>query len=156
MRASRRSMSATESRSRHRSGSTSNQPVEQMTWDPGQPMLIRDRLIAEGGCIDRPGSTIFNLYRPPLCLPGDPGKAEPGSISPHVYPDDADHILRLARPSRAEAGREDQPRAPARRRAGHRQGHDPASGELRDRRVELRRGDAGPAARPLQRLHQKR
>ena len=30
-----------------------NQPVEQMTWAPGEPMLIRDRLISEGGWIER-------------------------------------------------------------------------------------------------------
>ena len=32
-----------------------HQPVEQMTWYPGEPMLIRDRLIAEGGLIARSG-----------------------------------------------------------------------------------------------------
>src|SRR6476620_654265 len=32
-----------------------NHPVEQMTWAPGEPMLIKHRLISEGGWIDRPG-----------------------------------------------------------------------------------------------------
>jgi hypothetical protein len=26
-----------------------NKPIEQMTWAPGEPMLIRDRLISDGG-----------------------------------------------------------------------------------------------------------
>src|SRR5215467_2389328 len=30
-----------------------NQPVEQMTWAPGEPMLIRDRLVADGGWLHR-------------------------------------------------------------------------------------------------------
>ena len=42
-----------------------NQPVEQMTWAPGEPMMIRDRLIAHSGWIKRKGVSCFNLYRPP-------------------------------------------------------------------------------------------
>jgi hypothetical protein len=30
-----------------------NKPVEQMTWAPGLPEIIQDRLIAEGGWIER-------------------------------------------------------------------------------------------------------
>ncbi|WP_224543680.1 hypothetical protein [Mesorhizobium sp. CA16] len=52
-------------------------PVEQLTWYPGEPMLMRDRLIAEGGFIMRAGSAIFNLYRPPAVVEGDPGAAGP-------------------------------------------------------------------------------
>jgi hypothetical protein len=33
-----------------------NKPVEQMTWAPGEPQLIRDRLITGGGWIKRPPS----------------------------------------------------------------------------------------------------
>jgi hypothetical protein len=54
-----------------------NRAVEQMTWAPGMPMLIPDRLIAEGGWIERGGVTCFNLYRPPTLRPGDPTKADP-------------------------------------------------------------------------------
>jgi hypothetical protein len=42
-----------------------NRHVEQMTWAPGQPTLIEDRLISEGGWIVKPGCRMFNLYRPP-------------------------------------------------------------------------------------------
>src|SRR5262245_61883336 len=37
--------------------------VEQMTWAPGLPMLIEDRLISDGGWIVKPGCRTFNLYR---------------------------------------------------------------------------------------------
>src|SRR5665213_1160631 len=32
-----------------------NSRVEQATWAPGEPMLIRDRLISDGGWIERAG-----------------------------------------------------------------------------------------------------
>jgi hypothetical protein len=72
-----------------------NRPVEQMTWAPGLPMLIRNRLIAEGGWIERKGVTCFNLYRPPDVKGGDPSEA--GRWARHVravYRDDAEHIVR--------------------------------------------------------------
>ena len=52
-----------------------NRPVEQMTWCPGVPMLIRDRLVVDGGWIERKDVTCFNLYRPPRLELGDAGKA---------------------------------------------------------------------------------
>jgi hypothetical protein len=52
-----------------------NRSVEQMTWAPGLPMLIRDRLIAEGGWIRRNKVTCFNLYRPPTIVPGNADEA---------------------------------------------------------------------------------
>ena len=68
--------------------------VEQMTWAPGLPMLVRDRLISEGGWIERPPCTVFNLYRPPLITLGDATKADRWlkHVS-RVYPDDAGHII---------------------------------------------------------------
>jgi hypothetical protein len=53
-----------------------HKPVEQMTWMPDQPMIIRNRLINEGAFIERPGVNSFNLYLPPpLLRGGDPKKA---------------------------------------------------------------------------------
>jgi Family of unknown function (DUF5906) len=46
-----------------------HRPVEQMTWAPGMPSEIRDRLISHGGCFDRKGCCVFNLYRPPVLKP---------------------------------------------------------------------------------------
>jgi hypothetical protein len=71
-----------------------NRPVEASTWAPGQPKLIRDRLIADGGWIERPGCNTFNLYRPPHRPVGDPNQADPwlGHLR-FIYPADADHIV---------------------------------------------------------------
>lgn len=72
----------------------SNQAVDQMTWAPGLPMVIRDRLIQGGGWFPKAGSDCFNLYIPPLPIPGDPDKA--GEWVAHVqkiYPQDAAHII---------------------------------------------------------------
>jgi hypothetical protein len=72
-----------------------NRHVEQMTWAPGEPMLIEDRLISEGGWIVKPGCRTFNLYRPPNIRLGDSKRIEPWLDHLHcIYPEDADHIIR--------------------------------------------------------------
>jgi hypothetical protein len=72
-----------------------NRHVEQMTWAPGEPMLIEDRLISEGGWIVKPGCRTFNLYRPPNIGLGDSKRVEPWLNHLHcIYPDDAEHIMR--------------------------------------------------------------
>jgi Family of unknown function (DUF5906) len=72
-----------------------NSPVEQMTWAPGQPMLIKDRLISEGGWIAHLGCSVFNLYRPPTLTLGSAEAATPWLDHVHcVYPTDAAHIVR--------------------------------------------------------------
>jgi hypothetical protein len=72
-----------------------NQPVEQMTWAPGRPMIIRDRLISDGGWIERQGVSCFNLYRPPIIEQGDAAQAGPWLEHVHkIYPNDADHIIK--------------------------------------------------------------
>ena len=71
-----------------------NRPVEQMTWSPGQPMLIEDRLLSNGGWIERPGCVVFNLYLPPSIEPGDASKAGPFLDHVHrLFPDSSDHVL---------------------------------------------------------------
>jgi hypothetical protein len=72
-----------------------NRPVEQMTWAPGQPMLIRDHLVSEGGWIERSGVTCFNLYRPPTIKPGDATRADPWlEHVQKVFGAEAEHIIR--------------------------------------------------------------
>ncbi|TIQ46734.1 primase-helicase family protein [Mesorhizobium sp.] len=72
-----------------------NKPVEQMTWMPGEPELIRGLHYVDGGRVFKKGATTLNLYKPPLCVP------EPGDVTPWVnlvqfaYPDDADHIIKF-------------------------------------------------------------
>ena len=71
-----------------------NRPVEQMTWAPGTPDLIKDRLIANGGWIERPGSSVYNLYRPPA-VKSVAGNADRWlSHITRLYGNDADHIVK--------------------------------------------------------------
>jgi Family of unknown function (DUF5906) len=71
-----------------------NRPVEQVTWAPGKPMEIDDRLFDAGGWIERPGCRVFNLYRPPGIAPRS-GDAAPWLDHAHkVFGDDANHIVK--------------------------------------------------------------
>ena len=71
-----------------------NRPVEQMTWCPGKPTIIKDCLVSLGGWIDRADVSVFNLYRPPSIKPGNPAEAKPWFDHVRkIYPDDADHII---------------------------------------------------------------
>ena len=71
-----------------------HKPVEQMTWAPGLPMVIFDKLMLEGGWIDRLGVTCFNLYHPPALTTGDPAKAQEWlDHIRYVFPTGADHLL---------------------------------------------------------------
>jgi hypothetical protein len=71
-----------------------NKPVEQMTWAPGLPMIIKDRLVSAGGWIDRRGVNCFNLYRPPQITLGDRDKAGPWLDHVRlIYNEQADHIV---------------------------------------------------------------
>jgi hypothetical protein len=70
----------------------SNKPVHQMTWVPGKPMIITNKLIADGGWIEREGLDCFNLYRPPTIIAGDAKEAERWVDHVNtVYPNDAEH-----------------------------------------------------------------
>jgi hypothetical protein len=72
-----------------------HRPVEQATWLPGAPESIKNRLISEGGWIERQGTTVFNLYRPPALVPRNAAQADKWIDHVHrVYPNDADHVIR--------------------------------------------------------------
>jgi hypothetical protein len=72
-----------------------NRPVETMTWAPGLPLQILDRLISNGGWIERKGVSCFNLYRPSRIEFGDATKAGPWLDHVHkIYPNDATHIIK--------------------------------------------------------------
>jgi hypothetical protein len=77
-----------------------HQPVEQVTWAPGEDMVIRNRLISEGGWVRRRRVSVFNLYLPPQLPHGEPVKAalwvEHALL---IYPEECDHIIHwLAHP----------------------------------------------------------
>jgi hypothetical protein len=72
-----------------------NKSVEQMTWAQGEPMLIPDHLISDGGWIERMGVSCFNLYRPPVPQQGNPAEAGPWLAHVNnVFSDDAGHIIK--------------------------------------------------------------
>jgi len=69
--------------------------VEAVTWAPGLPLQIQDRLVSKAGWIDRQGVSCFNQYRPPRIKLGDASKAGPWLDHIHrIYPDDALHIIK--------------------------------------------------------------
>ena len=80
--------------------------VEQATWAPGFPQIIKGKLLANGAWLDRRGASCFNLYRPPLSrTDGDASQAVPwlGHLK-KIYPEHWKHILgwfasRVQRPS---------------------------------------------------------
>ena len=68
--------------------------VEQMTWCPGEPLIIPDRLVNNAGWVKHLGMRTYNLYRPPNIELGDPHKAGPWlDHVKKVYPDEHDHLL---------------------------------------------------------------
>jgi hypothetical protein len=72
---------------------TAHNAVDQMTWAPGEAEIVEGRLFDEGGWVTKAGARVFNFYRPPSEIRGDPGQA--GRWEEHVrflYPNDADHI----------------------------------------------------------------
>lgn len=71
-----------------------NRPVEQMTWAPGEPADIENKLISGGGWFEREGAKVFNLYRPAV-LVGRSGPVKLWRDHLHaIYPKDAEHIER--------------------------------------------------------------
>jgi bifunctional DNA primase/polymerase-like protein/uncharacterized protein DUF5906 len=72
-----------------------NRPVTQMTWAPGEPLLIENRLISDGGWFDRKGDHCLNIYRPPVIRHGEAAKVGPWLDHVRkIYPADAEHLVR--------------------------------------------------------------
>jgi hypothetical protein len=72
-----------------------NRPVEQMTWAPGLPTIIKNKLISDGGWIDREKVSCLNLYRPPTIIIGSAKAALPWLEHIHkVYGKDVGHIVK--------------------------------------------------------------
>jgi hypothetical protein len=69
--------------------------VVQMTWHPSEPLIIADRVVADGGWVPHQGINVVNLYRAPNAISGDAAQAEQWRCHLRfIYPDDADHIER--------------------------------------------------------------
>jgi hypothetical protein len=115
-----------------------NQPVEQITWAPGLPMLIRDHLVDSGGWIEHVGVVCFK----PVSAANRRAR-RPGECQPLDWPRSARlwrrrrPYHRVARASGAAPRCKDQPCSGPRWRPGHRQRHDSRTGQIRRRSMEL-------------------
>jgi hypothetical protein len=70
-----------------------NRRVEQVSWVPGAPEIIEDRLITPRGWRDHPGARCLNLYRPPAQIVGNAALAGPWIRHlEKIYPADHEHI----------------------------------------------------------------
>ena len=77
---------------------SSHVPVEQMTFAPGEPKIIRDKLMLESGWSLQPGAAAFNIYRPPPPLPLGADSTKAGRWLDHIallYPEEGAHIIRF-------------------------------------------------------------
>jgi hypothetical protein len=73
----------------------SNKAVEQITWLPGEPQIVADKLIVTGGVITRKGVRIYNQYLPPTLKHGNADMAGPWLDHVRkVYPDEAEHLVK--------------------------------------------------------------
>ncbi len=71
-----------------------NRAVEQMTWAPGEPLLIEGQLLQDGGWVQHADVRTFNLYRAPTIMPGSRWRAERWVDHVHMlYPAEAEHII---------------------------------------------------------------
>lgn len=71
-----------------------NRAVEQMTWAPGEPIIIKDRFISKGGCNRHKGARCFNLYKAPPDHRGNRNEIRPWlDLIQALYPDEADHLI---------------------------------------------------------------
>jgi hypothetical protein len=69
-------------------------PVHHMIWMPGEPTLIRDRIMIDGGWLKRKKLVTYNSYRPPAVAPGNPKDVAPWvNLIKKIYPNDWAHIV---------------------------------------------------------------
>jgi hypothetical protein len=71
-----------------------NAAVDQQTWAPGKIDIVPDKIVANGGWIDKPGAKCLNIYRPAPSFDGDPKLAK--KWLDHIdktYPRNVEHVL---------------------------------------------------------------
>lgn len=67
-----------------------------LTWIPGLPTIVRDKVIIEGELEDFPGNNLFNWYKPPRPLPDDADPAQAQfwlDLGFTLFGDDLPHTL---------------------------------------------------------------
>lgn len=71
-----------------------NMAVTSITWAPGMPQLIYDRMPGEGGWVEKNGAVTFNLYRgPDVYVASDKNAQRWVDFVRFIYGDYAGHII---------------------------------------------------------------
>lgn len=71
-----------------------NRAVVQMIWTPDEGQIVDNKILHDGGWIDLRGVQVFNQYRPPKDVKGDPNDVVTWmNHVQHIYPDDWEHIV---------------------------------------------------------------
>ncbi len=73
-----------------------NRSVTQMTWAPGEPPIIVNRVVSNGEWIERADCACFNLYRSPSATNAEASEAQVSPWLDHlrrVYPADVPHLV---------------------------------------------------------------
>ncbi len=69
-------------------------PLHDITWAPGEPQIIEDKFLDQGGWLTKVGARVYNHYRAPRGMDGDPEQAGPWlDLLEKVYPADAWHLV---------------------------------------------------------------
>lgn len=70
-------------------------PVHQLVWAPGHPEYIRERLLIEGGWVNKQSTGAFNMYREPPAIAGDVNNVQPWLDHVfRIYPETGGHFVR--------------------------------------------------------------
>jgi hypothetical protein len=73
-----------------------NKAVQQITWSPGEPQIIKNKFLLGGGWKEYGGARCYNLYIPPLVNGGDAAQAKRWiEHAAFVYPDTHSEIIRF-------------------------------------------------------------
>ena len=68
--------------------------VHAVTWAPGLPLIVDNRLVCDAGWIDRKDCRTLNLYRPPHIGPGNANDVDPWlNLIRKIYPAHSERIL---------------------------------------------------------------
>ena len=69
-------------------------PIHDITWAPGHPQIIEDAFLDQGGWLPKAGARVYNHYRPPVAVGGDPRQVTRWlDLLEQVYPEYAEHIV---------------------------------------------------------------
>ena len=68
--------------------------VQALTWAPGMPLIVENRLVCDAGWIDRKDCRTLNLYRGPALDPGNAAEVAPWlNHIRQIYPDGWEHVV---------------------------------------------------------------